>query len=85
MPNKFSPPVLREMLREHSVENIYVYVRVWRTNSQYKEPIKSQQEKKIPCAVQENTKLFYFCLFGWKGSTTFLGQQQSEVKQNKWI
>ena len=45
---------------------------------------KVNKETKIPCAVWENTKLFYFCLIGWKGSTTFLGQQ-SEVKQNKWI
>ena len=27
LPNKFSPPVPRGMLREHSVENIYVYVK----------------------------------------------------------
>ena len=27
LPNKFSPPVPREMLTEHSMENIYVYVK----------------------------------------------------------
>ena len=53
------------MLREHSVENIYVYV-------------KSVKDK-------QPTQLFYFCLIGWKGNITFLGQQQSEVKQNKLI
>ena len=65
LPNKFSPPVPREMLREHSVENIYVYV-------------KSVKDK-------QPTQLFYFCLIGWKGNITFLGQQQSEVKQNTLI
>ena len=64
LPNKFSPPVLREMLREHSVENIYVYVRVWRTNSQYKEPIKSQQEKKNTMCSVGKYKIVLF-LFVW--------------------
>ena len=26
--------------------------------------LKVNKKKKIPCAVRENTKLFYFCLFG---------------------
>lgn len=40
-PNKFSPPVPREMLTEHSVENIYVYVK----SVKDKQPIQGTNEK----------------------------------------
>ena len=64
LPNKFSPPVLREMLREYSEENIYVYVRVWGTNSQHKEPMKSQRENKNTMCSVGKYKIVLF-LFDW--------------------
>ena len=64
MPNKFSPPVPREMLREHSVENIYVYVK----SVKDKQPTqgtneKSTRKKNTMCSVGKY-KIVLF-LFDW--------------------